>query len=251
MTLSIRPIRWALVLTILSVLLGALVYGYLSPWTYVSLDINPSIEYSVNRFGQVVDVRGMNQDGKVLLADGLEQQVLHHSIQAAVANTLSALEADGLFADATKDSLVLATSSQDMDKATIMAQVLSAQTENQFQQLALSVPISALVMDPSVRLEAYNLGLSMGRYHAIEAVRLALRDQGNILDQGQLASASISDLQGMLPSGLNTQPRTVVPTAILPLRIDATTSASVRGDDDDDEEDDEDDEDDEDHDEDD
>lgn len=245
MILSIRQIRWVLVLSILMVLLGGMVYSYLSPWTYVSLDINPSIEYVVNRYGRVVEVQGMNEDGKKRLADGLEGQVLHHSIQAAVANTLSALEADGLFADAAPDALVLATSSQDMDKATTLSKVIAAQTVDQFQQLTLSVPISALVMDPAVRLEAYNQGLSMGRYHAIEAVRLALKDQGNMPNQGQLATASISELQEMVQGASTNQPATVISTSILPVRIDATTSASVRGDEGDEE--DEEDEEDEDH----
>lgn len=43
---------------------------YFTPTAAISIDINPSIELEVNRFGRVLSVTGYNDDGRVL-ADSL------------------------------------------------------------------------------------------------------------------------------------------------------------------------------------
>jgi len=45
------------------------VYVYTTPYTYVSLDVNPSIEYSLNRFERVLSVKGVNSDGDEILKE--------------------------------------------------------------------------------------------------------------------------------------------------------------------------------------
>ena len=54
---------------------------YFSPTSIISIDINPSIELSVNRFDKVVAVEGLNEDG-VTFAETLD--VLYHDYQEAV-----------------------------------------------------------------------------------------------------------------------------------------------------------------------
>ena len=44
---------------------------YFSPTSIISIDINPSIELSVNRFDKVVAVEGLNEDG-VTFAETLD-----------------------------------------------------------------------------------------------------------------------------------------------------------------------------------
>ena len=48
------------------------VYGYLNPVTYVTIDINPSVEFSLNRYDLVRDVCALNEDGKIIIGDGRE-----------------------------------------------------------------------------------------------------------------------------------------------------------------------------------
>ena len=43
---------------------------YASPYSYVSLDVNPSIEYTLNRFDRVLRVKAINDDGKCLDSGG-------------------------------------------------------------------------------------------------------------------------------------------------------------------------------------
>lgn len=49
------------------VLLGIGSYSFLAPVSAISVDINPSIELSLNRFDRVVSVKGYNDDGRRLV----------------------------------------------------------------------------------------------------------------------------------------------------------------------------------------
>ncbi|MDN5331305.1 MAG: hypothetical protein PWP45_530 [Tepidanaerobacteraceae bacterium] len=59
----------AAVLIITTILAG---YGmaFYRPVTYVTIDVNPSVEISLNRFDRVLDVEGLNEEGKRLVGDG-------------------------------------------------------------------------------------------------------------------------------------------------------------------------------------
>lgn len=55
-----------------ALLLGIIGWGgysvYAMPTSYISIDVNPSLELSLNRFDLVVDVRAYNEDGEAVLA---------------------------------------------------------------------------------------------------------------------------------------------------------------------------------------
>lgn len=59
----------AAVLIITAILTG---YGmaFYRPVTYVTVDVNPSVEISLNRFDRTVDVVGLNEEGERLVGDG-------------------------------------------------------------------------------------------------------------------------------------------------------------------------------------
>lgn len=61
--------RFALALVCLMLLLGTGGYTfYGSPVSYVSIDVNPSIELGINRLGRVVSANAYNEDGQQILA---------------------------------------------------------------------------------------------------------------------------------------------------------------------------------------
>ena len=54
---------WAAAAAAALVLLGGGGYLYASPYAYVSLDVNPSVEYVLNRFDRVLQATAVNEDG--------------------------------------------------------------------------------------------------------------------------------------------------------------------------------------------
>lgn len=57
----------AAIVVILGLSIGA--YAYNTPYSYVNIDINPSLEITVNIFNRIIDVRGINEDGEGLLTN--------------------------------------------------------------------------------------------------------------------------------------------------------------------------------------
>ena len=51
----------------IAVCVGGGAYLYYSPYAYVSLDVNPSVEYVLNRFDRVIGVYAINDDASRIL----------------------------------------------------------------------------------------------------------------------------------------------------------------------------------------
>ena len=58
-------------------------HSYVEPYSYVSLDINPSIEYALNRYDKVISVSGINNEGHPLsLILKIRTLQLHSALQS-------------------------------------------------------------------------------------------------------------------------------------------------------------------------
>lgn len=93
---------------LLLVLLGGRLL-YFTPTAAISIDINPSIELSVNRFDRVIEVTGFNEDGQQFssaldvkyknYAQAVEQIIQHDSITALLSDdeimTITVIGSDG------------------------------------------------------------------------------------------------------------------------------------------------------------
>ncbi|WP_069649838.1 anti-sigma factor domain-containing protein [Caloranaerobacter ferrireducens] len=44
------------------------VYGYYTPYGYINVDINPSVEIAYNLYNRVIDLKGLNEDGNILIS---------------------------------------------------------------------------------------------------------------------------------------------------------------------------------------
>ena len=63
---------------------------YDQPVAYVGIDVNPSIELGLNRFGIVVETTAINDDGRVLLESvALEGRSYDEALNALADNAMS------------------------------------------------------------------------------------------------------------------------------------------------------------------
>lgn len=89
------PVYAAACACLLLMLLGGR-WLYFTPTAAISIDINPSLELSVNRFDRVIKVTGFNEDGQALsnaldvryknYAQAVEQILCHDSVAALLSN---------------------------------------------------------------------------------------------------------------------------------------------------------------------
>ncbi|BCJ97858.1 anti-sigma-I factor RsgI family protein [Anaerocolumna chitinilytica] len=76
---------------------GTVAWAYTSPYSYVSLDVNPSIYYTLNRFDQVINVKAVNDDGKVILEKINISGLKYKSIEKAILSTVQEITKEGYF----------------------------------------------------------------------------------------------------------------------------------------------------------
>jgi len=81
-----KTTRWvAAAAAVLMITSGAASYAYLNPVATVSLDVNPSIEFRVNSFDKVINVKAMNDDGEQILEElDLKGMDIEKAIEAAL-----------------------------------------------------------------------------------------------------------------------------------------------------------------------
>lgn len=157
----------------LCLILGGL-HLYFSPVSVISIDVNPSLELEVNRFGRIVRVVGYNEDGKAL-AEAVKVRFLDYA--SAVEKILespmvqSCLDQDG--------DLSIAVVGDDETMLT----ALSAVTEKQSNAQCYA----------ATREEArtaHQAGMSCGRYRAYRQ----LQDLDGTVTAEQVQHMSMHDI---------------------------------------------------------
>lgn len=102
--------RWGTAIAAALFLLVTLSLSYvtLKPYGVVSLDVNPSIEFTINRFDRVLNVSGVNDDGKDILSCLNEDRLLYKNIEQAIDITINTLRAEGYLKEEKGNYVVVA-----------------------------------------------------------------------------------------------------------------------------------------------
>lgn len=143
---------------VLLIVAGTGSYAYLSPYGTVSLDVNPSIEYSINRFDKVLSVSGVNDDGSDIVSSLDVSRLKYKDIETAIDNTIDQIDAEGYFTE-DSENYVVVTANTGAD----------AHTDKLVERLDKTVakhegikPITSKVSDDELR-NAHEQGISAGK----------------------------------------------------------------------------------------
>lgn len=97
-------------------------WAYLTPYSYVSLDVNPSFEFSINRFDRVLTVKAVNDDGEELSKNIDISGLKNKEIQSAVRSVLNELKNQGYIIEGEEGGVIVATSSKTQDKTDMLSE---------------------------------------------------------------------------------------------------------------------------------
>lgn len=148
-----RSLQYALAAVCLFVLFAVGGYSvYIRPVSYISIDINPSIEIGINRFGRVVSVRAYNVDGQTLLKQVSLKNV---SYVQAIDLLLEGERSSGFLRD---DSLLVFTVISDQADV-ILANLDADEALGAYELLTYT-------SDAACMEEAHRYEMSFGKYRA-------------------------------------------------------------------------------------
>lgn len=147
--------RYALAAACICLLLtGGGYMAYTRPVSYISIDVNPSVELGVNRFGRVVETEAYNRDGK----DILDSALLKNEPYLKAIGRLLGDESDSGYL--TGDPRVFITVISDSQEAMI--------EEIKGDELSEKYGMQTYTSDLTSREEAHRYGMSFGKYRACQ-----------------------------------------------------------------------------------
>lgn len=169
----------------LAVLLLAGCGVYFTPTAVIGVDVNPSLELTVNRFDRVIRVSGRNEDGQQL-ADSLT--LLHQTYTRAVEQVLESPAVQNCLAQ--DGALSLAVVEIDPGQGEAILQYLNDCTAGQENALCCALA-------PEEAQQARQLGLPYGKYRAYQEV-LAYTDAYSPEEIAAMTMRQIRDLLARL-----------------------------------------------------
>lgn len=137
--------------------------GYQTSVGVVSLDVNPSIEYSINVFDRVLSVRGVNEDGEVLLDQMDETLLKNRPVAEAVEQTIASLRESGYFQQDLENDVVLSASSYSAQHAERLAKELNSRVSQEEDLTILAFSVTHQEVE-----QAHSLGASAGKVRIVQ-----------------------------------------------------------------------------------
>lgn len=191
-------VRWAAAAAAMALLLG----GSAAMWVdrncvacaEVSLDVNPSIVFTVNKRDRVLTVRAVNADAEGIV-DSLEQEgVRFVRLTDAVEHTMALLEDEGYLDAQTEDYVLLNVSADDdVRQERLSGEVESAMTRTMERDATLEYRIDR--SDRETARRAAENGMSTGRYALWEQAGEA-RDGGEPPKKETYSDMPVRDMIG-------------------------------------------------------
>jgi len=137
------------------------VYAYYTPYSYVSVDINPSFEFSVNRFEKVIGVHAFNEDAeKVILAS---DNIKHKEIDDALEQILNTASDQGFLKQGESNSIMFVVSSGNKKEEIAMSNKVSIASTEVLSQLSSNYEIILETLKTDSYKEAKKQNISPGK----------------------------------------------------------------------------------------
>lgn len=131
----------------------------------VSLDVNPSIVYSINKRDRVLSVQAANEDAENVVEQLKQDSIRFTPLPEAMEKTMDVLEGEGYLSEDTDDYVLINVSADDESRQNrLVDEVEDAMTQTMEQDSTLEYHIDR--SDRNTARKAKNNGMSTGRYAA-------------------------------------------------------------------------------------
>lgn len=174
-------------------------HSYVEPYSYVSLDINPSIEYALNRYDKVISVSGVNTEGQQVVSS-IESDIKNQNITTALGVTIGQLEKDHYINQEEYNHVIVSVYSTNNTKAqSITSRVNTFSAEKSNICSIDTIPVSKEVKD-----DADSLGITPGKLALIHAVAETTSDSN--FDVSKWTNKTVSELETTIQQASSQNP---------------------------------------------
>lgn len=175
---SVKTAALAACIAVVVLLSSITAWAYCTPYNYVSLDVNPSIEFSVNRFDRVLSAKAVNRDGaEILNGLGLNNK----TIDQAVLSTVEKINAEGYFKDS--GGIIIATSGSNEQDYQKLAEDLKNAVVEETKDSGSPVEVQVISVGLERVQEAQKLGTTPGKLNLVEKLQVSHEEENiNISD---------------------------------------------------------------------
>ena len=149
------------------------VYAYQKPVSFISIDINPSIELGVNVFDVVVSAEAYNDDGEKVLEN---LDVEGGSIEDAIQEIVDSAIADGYVEEDDTSVISITTETNDGELAEELKEAAEEGVENALEENETEAEIEKDNVALERRDEARELGITPGKLNLIQKLQVVNPD---------------------------------------------------------------------------
>lgn len=162
-------------------LFGGSALAYYTPTKYVSLDVNPSIEYKLNMFNIVLSVKGVNDDGSEIVGEIDPGNLINKKVDEAIALTVEKIAEKGyLDIKDGEGGIEIAISSKNMEKAKELAQTLENVVNKVCKENNREATVNAEAVGAERVAKARELGVTPGKLNLVEKLIESSKDPGSV-----------------------------------------------------------------------
>lgn len=166
-------------------------YTWSNPISYVSLDINPSIAYSLNEFNRVIAVNGMNDEGAEIV-DAIGASVKNKDITTALTITVEQLSTEAYIDSENTNYMIIGVYSDKDDKASSLLSTVDEFTANATTTETCS--ITTVNVSKETKESADSYGITAGKMELINEIAHVAADPKEV-DPAVLADLTVAELE--------------------------------------------------------
>lgn len=154
---------------VLAILFAVTAWIYFKPYVFVSLDVNPSMEFTVNKFGIVIKAQALNDDG-ISIIDDMDFDVINKNIEEALENSIDMFIEEGYISGDDKVNVIVSAYSKNAKDADTLIQELKLMIKNKIESEGFVANIEGMTVDQAVFEEAEDLGVTPGKLNLINNI---------------------------------------------------------------------------------
>lgn len=149
--------------------LAATGYCFFTPFSYVTIDINPSLELSVNYFDMVIGISALNDDANNIVKNK-QISLRYKNVSSAAEEIIDEAVVQGYVNKEQENPILVAVVADNSRKADIIVNQISIKIKDKFHKNNIKGDVVPLKVDKKQREEAQKVHISAGKLALIKKI---------------------------------------------------------------------------------